>query len=633
MSEQIQQHLIDGKTRSVRDLFSAAHYGIDFYQREYAWNSRNLDELLEDLTRSFLKQFDATDSRDQVKMYRPYFLGPIVTHVTAEKTYLVDGQQRMTTLSLLLFHLSTITSDSNQATQLKSLIYSYEYGSYRFTIDVDDRNPMMTKLLDGLEIDSSSEEPSIKNMAKRHDEIRSFFTDDKFSGAKLTYFIDWLLNRVQLVEIQTLDRNMALEVFESMNDRGLQLTNMDMLKSFLLSCMNTANQTEISLNAWRSTVSSLTSLDKNADSEFMKVFLRARFARSVRERNKGALAKDFELIGTSFHKWFRDNARELGIAHPDQFESFVCTLMPKYAKWYEILLDRSKRPVVGWEHVFFNAHNNFTLQYMVILSAASPSDTEETFQAKASLIAKYLDLVIARRMVNYKIYGYSPMYFQMFGLALEVRDRPVGEIQNILATKVSAINEDFDGIEVFRLNQGNRPNVKYLLARITAWFEAHASENDEAASDHDQSVEWQKYFAQKLSDPFEIEHVWANHYERHVSEYSSEAAFQEARNSFGNLLLLPKSVNASLSDATLEEKISHYIQHNALAKVTSPTGVEKNPNLRKKLNSITTEAPYLDLTPEEGCVQLNNETVKDRCIFYRQVCEEIWDPANLGLAR
>ena len=619
MSDAAHRLLIDGKTKSVNELFSGAHYGIDFYQRDYAWRSNNLEELLEDLTRSFLKQHDPLHSRNQVANYRPYFLGPIVTHSSTDLTYLVDGQQRLTTLSLILLHLSTVTKDADQALELRKLVYSSKYGENYFTIDVDERNLVMEQLLNVKTVDTSSADISVKNMVDRFREIEEYFTDDELSPDTLVFFIDWLLHRVQLVEIQTIDRDMALEVFESMNDRGLQLTNMDMLKSYLLSKMNTAEQTGTASQSWKSTLAELMALDKNADAEFMKTLLRARYAQTVRERNKGAVARDFELIGTSFHKWFRDNAGNLGLNHADDFERFITGVMPTYAKRYEKLLQVSTTFDPAWAYVYFNAYNNFTLQYMVILAATKLDDSEQVFQEKAVLIAKYLDLLIARRMVNYKIFGYSPMYFQMFNLAKELRDLSVVEIQQILSAKVAALSENFSAVEGFRLNLGNRPNVKYLLGRLTAWLEGQDPSVPEKSTPN-----WATYFYRSLPDPFEVEHIWANHFERHVSEFGSEQGFQDTRNSFGALLLLPKSVNASLSDMTVQDKIPHYLQNNALGRITSVLGPERDPNLRNRLKVLPVSAPVAK-------DELDQDQIKARTKFYQALCEKIWDPAALGL--
>lgn len=612
--------LIQGDVRSIFQLFQGAHYEIEFYQREYAWQEQNLQELLDDFTRSFFNEFKDTHSNAQVATYRAYFLGPIVTHREGAVKYLVDGQQRMTTLSLLLAYLSHI-AEPDQKAELQSLVYSTSFGKKSFTIDVPERHDVMNAIFNGTDYDLATADPSSANIWARYSDIARLFEGGDFEGAALRYFIDWLLHRVVLVDIGTKDRAMALEIFESMNDRGLQLTNMDMLKSFLLSNIGTPDEIRDAQDLWRELIQSLTENHKNGDSDFTKTLLRAKYAESVRERNKGAVAKDFEEIGTGFHKWLRDESNRdlVGLRFPSDFQRFLRKDMALLSKRYLKLLEVSKKLTFGWEHVFFNAYNNFTLQYIVILAAVRVDDSDEAFLAKSQLIAKYLDLVIARRMVNYKIFGYSPMYFQMFGLAKELRNKSTSEIRGILSGKIADLQESFEGIESWSLNLGNKPNIYYMLARITSWLE----DEDVDGEVPDSWPSWGKYFARNLSDPWEVEHIWANHYERHSDEFASDSSFQEARNRFGALLLLPKSVNASLNDLEVQKKIPVYVKQNALARLTHKDALLNEPKLRGKVQS-------LQILPGPIDGEMGENQVAQRVGFYKSMCEEIWNPTRLG---
>lgn len=102
---------ITGDPRTIKQLFTGRKYGLKYYQREYAWTESNLSELLDDLSVRFLNEYDATHERPRVATYRPYFLGPIVTANEGGILYLVDGQQRLTTLTLLLIHLLRVGGD------------------------------------------------------------------------------------------------------------------------------------------------------------------------------------------------------------------------------------------------------------------------------------------------------------------------------------------------------------------------------------------------------------------------------------------------------------------------------------------------------------------------------------------
>ena len=121
---------ITGVARSVTQLLSNNRYGLDFYQREYSWGEAQVVEFIDDLAGRFLDEFNPEDNREDVASYRPYFLGPIVTELRDGVRYLVDGQQRITTLSLLLIYLRQALAEkhSQDASFLQTLIYSAPFG-------------------------------------------------------------------------------------------------------------------------------------------------------------------------------------------------------------------------------------------------------------------------------------------------------------------------------------------------------------------------------------------------------------------------------------------------------------------------------------------------------------------------
>lgn len=69
---------IEGRARTVRELLDSTKYTVDFYQREYAWQERQVRELLDDLTGKFLDFYDASHARDAVEQYVacPRNIGP-----------------------------------------------------------------------------------------------------------------------------------------------------------------------------------------------------------------------------------------------------------------------------------------------------------------------------------------------------------------------------------------------------------------------------------------------------------------------------------------------------------------------------------------------------------------------------
>ena len=126
-----------------------------------------------------------------------------------------------------------------------------------------------------------------------------------------------------LVDIGAPDQDMALEIFETMNDRGLRLSSTDMLKSFLLARVGDENVIRDLNNRWRQRVTELVDSEKNADAEFVKAWLRGKHAKTQRERKANAAPRDFDIIGTAFHKWVRDSQTAIGLDRTGDYREFV----------------------------------------------------------------------------------------------------------------------------------------------------------------------------------------------------------------------------------------------------------------------------------------------------------------------
>lgn len=621
MSEHVDHLQINGLAKPISELFAPVReFTVEYYQREYAWTTTNVEELINDLARSFLGSYEEGHPRKKVAGYAPYFLGPIVTYSTEGVSYLVDGQQRVTTLSLLLMFLKQISLDEDQKNTLAMYVYSTKYGTPSFRMNVEGRDQVMQALLDECESKPEDLDASSNTIWDRYQDIVRLFPDE-LSGEALPFFVDWLQHRVVLVEISTPDKNMALEIFESMNDRGLQLSNMDMLKSYILSRIEDNTRIENANSVWRDCVNALREVQKNGDAEFMKTFLRAKFAETVRETGRGTSPKHFEDIGTAFHKWVREQVEPvlskskdatglLRLQSPEDFENFVMRDLQVQSRRYRKLIEVSGTFTKGWEFTYYNARNDFTLQYMLALAVSEVSDDDETFRLKNELVGKYLDLMVARRMANYKRRGYSMMYRPMFALAKSMRGLDLEELQLLLSEKAQNLEETFDAIPRFALTNMNKPDVYYLLSRITSWLE------------DDQTGRYLKGGASP--EPFEVEHIWANKYERHQEEFATENEFKEARNRFGALLLLPKSFNASYGALEYGEKAKHYLNQNALAQTLVQGLGAHNPNLRRKADSL---AAPIRAYPDG----FDKKAVEERQQLYQALCEAVWSPEALGL--
>ena len=79
-----------GQAKTVREIL-AAKYTIDYYQREYRWGTKQIQELIDDLSARFLDEYEEGDLRNKVAEYGRYFLGSIIISKKNNVNYIVDG--------------------------------------------------------------------------------------------------------------------------------------------------------------------------------------------------------------------------------------------------------------------------------------------------------------------------------------------------------------------------------------------------------------------------------------------------------------------------------------------------------------------------------------------------------------
>ena len=395
-----------------------------------------------------------------------------------------------------------------------------------------------------------------------------------------------------------------------MNDRGLSLSPTDMLKGYLLANISDTEAREKANNLWRDRLLDLSQLGKEEDADFFKAWLRSQFADSIRERKRGAVNKDFELIGTTFNKWVHDESRRIGLKTSIDFRDFVMLEFRSFSGHYMRVRQAAIKLTPGLEYVFYNAHNNFTLQYPLVLAPLRSNDNLETANRKIRLVAGYIDIFIARRAVNFRTLDYSSIVYTMFNLMKEIRELDVPSLVKVLKAKVADMEESFNGIPWFRLNLWSKRYIQHILARITR----HIEEQSGVESS------FMTYVSRDIKKPFEIEHIWANRYERHIDEFTTERDFGEYRSRIGDLILLPRGFNQSFGDKPYDEKLEAYFGQNLLAKSLNEQCYRNNPSfLAYVKRSGLPFRPHL--TFKKADLDARQE-------LYRLICEEIWCPSR-----
>lgn len=118
---------IVAKEYPLKDILSNNKYSIDYFQREYRWQKENIDQLIDDLYSAFRADYRPEHSTKDVANYASYFMGSIVVIGKDDATMsIIDGQQRVTSLTLLLIYI--YHAMGGKAAILQNMIFSDSYG-------------------------------------------------------------------------------------------------------------------------------------------------------------------------------------------------------------------------------------------------------------------------------------------------------------------------------------------------------------------------------------------------------------------------------------------------------------------------------------------------------------------------
>ena len=601
---------ITGNPVEINDLFNN-RYTVQYYQREYNWGTKQIEELVYDLTNEFLNYYKDGDTQRDVANYGNYFLGPII--LTTDNA-IIDGQQRLSSLTLLLIYLNNLQkSIGTNLVNIENLIFTEKYGHKTFCIDVEEREKCLESLYEKATYDIEDERnESVRNLYSRYKDIENIFPQD-LKGDILPLFIGWLRYNVTLIKITTTTEQDAHTVFVTMNDRGLRLTPSEMLKGYLLSEINDDYIRNKANKLWQETMLELKELEKDGEADFIKHWIRSQYAQTIREGKKGSEDKDYEIIGQAFHKWIRENRESIGLNNTKSFEDFILKEFKMFSKIYIKLKKYSSEFNQEFEYVFYNSDRDFNLQYQVILAAISSDDSLDIIDKKIKLISCFIDQYITRRVFNFKTVNYSSVKYTMFTITKIVRRKNIDELNEILKEYLNNMEQTFDAVDRFYLNQFSGRYMLHILSRMTYYLEQSCGINSS----------FYNYINRSQKNSYDIEHIWANDYNQsnHRDEFSTEDEFKDFRNKFGGLIILPKDKNRSLQDMEYGNKVLKYDSENLLARTLNQNCYSNNPLF---LNFI--KEKELKFKPYN---EFNKYELNERTKLYREICKIIWSVDRL----
>ena len=603
---------IDGSPKSLKQLLLNTKYTIHYYQREYRWGRKQIEELIDDLTSEFLNNYISGDSREKVMNYGAYFMGSVV--LAGRENAIIDGQQRLTSLTLLLLFLRTKMKENGQNySTVDGMIYSEAFGKKSFNINVDEREDVLNAIYNNIDYKYDGKNESVKNIMNRYSDINEIFPAEIIENS-LMNFIDWIIEKVFFIEIVATEEQDAHKVFVSMNDRGLSLTPTEMLKGYLLSEISNDESREKYNDLWKEQIVLLKEIDKSEDETFIKHWLRAKYAETIRETKANAIPMDFDNIGSGFHKWVRENKNKMSLHFSTDFEKLIEEFI-FYSKLYIKIKHYETNLNENYKYIYYNAQLGFTLQMQLLLAPINLNDNDEIINKKLDLVSKYIDMYIYSRVINYRSCDYNTVKNRVFRITNEIRGLNIKELSNILIEYVNTSEQKIDNFIYWEVNGFTKKYIRHLLARITSYIEEST----------DMPNNYMNYIDIYSKNPFEVEHITCDHFEWFQDVYTSEQEFNSFRNNIGDLVLLPKSINASLNDEKYSYKVNKYCSNegNILAASLGKITYQNNPRFIKFINDSNLPFEYYE--------SFGKQEIIKRRELYKRIVDKIWSVDNLRI--
>ena len=610
------------KTDTLGKILSDRRFTVDYFQREYRWGQKQIEQMLSDFQNTFEEFYDPNDhdTPEEVAGYGFYYMGCIIC-TGGSVCKVIDGQQRLTSLTLLLIYLMNLQKELNipqdDVVDLDSMIYATHFGKRSFNIDVPERAKCMQALLQR-DKNYTADNESSQNMLDRYEDVETLFPDE-LKGEALPFFIYWLIEKVLLLEIDTPSEDEAHTIFLTMNDRGLSLNSAEMMKAYIIQQVAESDRIEVN-HQWQDNINKIknassynsSGMVNTEDVEFISIWLRAKYAETLREGKRGAKDEDYELLGDKFHTWVRDHAKvKMGLQKSKDFKDFVMTEMTKMTDLYLRLKKFGSKLTPGYEEVFYNANRDLTYQIMLVLSAVKNEDSNDVVEKKIQMTAKFVDDFASIRIFNFRKVNWNTNKYLLFRVMSDVRNQDCKTVGMVYVRALRRMDANLDGITKFSLNQFSGRYMLHLLARFTSYANVLMGN----PSHFDEYVD-----RKRQGNTYDIEHILPDKYEDYTEEFADYDDFQTSRQYMGNLILLTRDKNRSYQDMKYVEKVKNYSSDNILAQALNPIAYHNNPQF------LTNVAGRYGFTSID---HFKKQSIADRAEIYLKMASDIWNPTDI----
>lgn len=547
--------------QNVDRVFSNTTYFIDFYQRQYKWNDEPVKRLLDDVFYRFNEEYNKYKNSDipieqLITKYSWYYLNTYVTNVVDGKLFIVDGQQRLTTLTLVLIKLKHMaeTYKSDLIDWIKNKIMGQSGFKKEFWMNHEAHKACMNSLFNGDELNDIDTSAGItsENMVYNYMLISKYLEIELSTKHKFEIFVFYFLNRLVLINLNVEQTDVPM-VFEVINDRGVRLKPYEILKGKLLGQIDKDELITLKLNdLWDTQVKRINDFKKDEIDEFFIYFLKAKLAdtRGIAQK----FDKDYHrvMLEDEFDKKLQLKHNSKGVKKflLNDFVYFT-NLYLKIYKYFEEY--DNVQP-----YVYYNKLTEMNTQFLLILSACELNDKKE--DEKIFEISRNLDKMFCLLQLQ-RSYNSNTFATEVYKLSSEIRNCKLEDIKGIFTKFLLQQLSDVRGVTVDNeLNYAlfkdtgidlDKRFKRYFFARVEGFIATNTNmQMKQTLYDLVQNTGWK--------NGFHVEHILSYNDENKQLFNGDEELFERERNRLGGLLLLKGLDNISSNNETFKKKLKSY---------------------------------------------------------------------------
>ncbi len=528
---------IENHKYTIQEAFRECFYIVPDYQREYVWTDKEVNQLLEDIN-------------EQIGSAREYFIGTVLVSPTDQNNYyeVIDGQQRLTTFFLLLCVLKNLFQGEAQRQTISGLLstsYTNRDGETRSSLKLEPRyesaGEVMAKLVEldadpqavraGIQAAGIPSFGSLENLVNAYGTLYRYLKDNYDDASKLKRYWGYLATNVVFIQIST-DVSSALKIFETINERGIGLNPMDLLKNLLFTKVKQTDFARLK-DEWKKITKPLEK-GKEKPLRFLRYFLMANYV--IKNERGDAVVREDEI-----YDWFVDKENAALCDYTNKPFEFVRKIIRSVEHYLAFGngLGNDGKPSLAMESLKRLAGGAFSLHYVLLLAAAAfPKLIFDHFVAQ---LESFLFYYIFTKTPTKDLERNFSVWADDLRVIAAVTDPTKQRIalnefvaERFESNMVAKSQELSDSLRRLSLYTMQQYRTRYLLARLTQHV-------DMAFSGLKSPGRLEPY------TNLEIEHILPNTppvalQERWAVE-NPGAAYNDYKNRLGNLTLLEKPIN------------------------------------------------------------------------------------------